>query len=97
MQRLAPNYVLPGGSAGGSGSLNPFALGQYPVDESIISRNWRMEFPFMTIQTPSTMCLLGQDPQLAARMVITERTKLTMLTPPVHSGGFRLQYQDAVR
>jgi hypothetical protein len=93
MRRLDPNYVLPGGST----SPNPTSFDQYPTAESIISRNWRMEFPFMTIQTPSTMCLLGQDPKLAAQMVSIERTKLDMLTPPVVSVGFRFHYENAVR
>lgn len=93
MRRLDPNYVIPGGSS----SPNPSGFGQYPVDESIISRNWRMEFPFMTIQTPSTMCLLGQDPKLAARMARIERTKVDMLTLPVDSAHFSFQYEDAVR
>ncbi|OBT38562.1 hypothetical protein VE00_11138 [Pseudogymnoascus sp. WSF 3629] len=92
MRRLDPNYVLPGGST----SPNPTSFDQYPTAESIISRNWRMEFPFMTIQTPSTMCLLGQDPKLAAQMVSIERTKLDMLTPPVVSVGFRFHYENAV-
>ncbi|KFY28435.1 hypothetical protein V491_00467, partial [Pseudogymnoascus sp. VKM F-3775] len=92
MRRVDANYVLPGGST----SANPSTLGQYPVDESIISRNWRMEFPFMTIQTPSTMCLLGQDPKLASQMVRIERTKLVMLTPPAVSAGFIFQYENAV-
>ncbi|KFY28436.1 hypothetical protein V491_00465, partial [Pseudogymnoascus sp. VKM F-3775] len=86
------NYVLQGGST----SANPSGLRQYPVDESIISRDWRMEFPFMTIQTPSTMCLLGHDPKLASRMARIERTKLVMLTPPVVSAGFSFQYEKAV-
>lgn len=72
-------------------------LNDYPLDESIISRNWRVEFPFMTIQTPSMMCLLGLNPQLAAQMVSLERTNLSMLTPPGDSPGFRIQYQDAIR
>ncbi|KFY37225.1 hypothetical protein V494_04862 [Pseudogymnoascus sp. VKM F-4513 (FW-928)] len=93
MRRLDPNYVFPGGSS----SPNPTSFDQYPAAESIISRNWRMEFPFMTIQTPSTMCLLGQDPKLAAQMVSIERTKVDMLTPPVVSAGFKFQYDNAVR
>ncbi|KAL5353104.1 hypothetical protein ACLOAV_001134 [Pseudogymnoascus australis] len=92
MRHLDPNYVLPGGST----SPNPRSFDQYPTAESIISRNWRMEFPFMTIQTPSTMCLLGQDPKLAAQIASIERTKLDMLTPPDVSVGFRFQYENAV-
>ncbi|OBT62534.1 hypothetical protein VE03_07384 [Pseudogymnoascus sp. 23342-1-I1] len=93
MRRLDPNYVLPGGST----SQNPTSFDQYPTAESIISRNWRMEFPFMTIQTPSTMCLLGQDSKLAAQIACIERTELDMLTPPAISAGFRFQYENAVR
>lgn len=51
----------------------------------------------MTIQTPSTMCLLGQDPKLAAQIASIERTKLDILTPPDVSVGFRFQYENAVR
>jgi hypothetical protein len=72
-------------------------FGSYPMDESIISRNWRMEFPFMTIQTPSMMCLLGINPRLAAQLVVVERTSLATLTPPSDSDNFRFQYQEAVR
>lgn len=63
-------------------------FGSYPMDESIISRNWRMEFPFMTIQTPSMMCLLELNPRLAAQLVVVERTSLATLTPPSSSDKF---------
>lgn len=43
------------------------------------------------------MCLLGQDPKLAAQIASIERTKLDMLTPPDVSVGFRFQYENAVR
>ncbi|KAL5321470.1 hypothetical protein ACEPPN_009428 [Leptodophora sp. 'Broadleaf-Isolate-01'] len=92
LERLDPNYVIMGNSTG----YNAIGNDQYPMDESIISRTWRMEFPFMTIQTPSTMCLLGLDPKLAARMVVSERTDLSSLTPPSFSGELNLQYEDAV-
>ncbi|KAH8586393.1 hypothetical protein B0O99DRAFT_695529 [Bisporella sp. PMI_857] len=92
VRRLDPNFVIPGRSTGPT----PSVLGHYPVDESIISRNWRIEFPFMTIQTPSIMCLLGQDPKLAARMAVAERTKLAMLTQPVNSAGCNFQYENAL-
>jgi hypothetical protein len=67
------------------------------MDESIISRNWRSEFPFMTIQTPSMMLLLGLNPRLAAQMVTEERTDLSTLTPPGEFRSFKIQYQDAIR
>lgn len=67
------------------------------MDESIISRNWRMEFPFMTIQTPSMMLFLGLNPRLAAQMVIEERTDVSLLTPAGDLHGFSIQHQDAIR
>lgn len=57
-------------------------LREYPLDESIISRHWRKEFPFMTIQTPSMMFLLELNPKLAAQLVAQERTDVSMLSPP---------------
>ncbi|PVH89130.1 hypothetical protein DL98DRAFT_96650 [Cadophora sp. DSE1049] len=92
LDRLDPNYMIMGSSKGYS------AIGhdQYPMDESIISRSWRMEFPFMTIQTPSTMCLMGLDPKLAAKMVVVERTNPSMMKPPASSEDFNLQYEDAL-
>ncbi len=91
--RLVPGFAVPSNAPGVA--LPRFD--DYPLDESIISRNWRMEFPFMTIQTPSMMCLVGLNPQLAAQMVALERTDLSMLTPPGDPPGFRIQYQDAIR
>ena len=91
--RLASSFAMPPNAPG----ITLPRFDDYPLDESIISRNWRLEFPFMTIQTPSMMCLLGLNPQLAAQMVALERTDLSMLTLPGHSSGFRIQYQDAIR
>jgi hypothetical protein len=91
--RLVSSFATPSNAPG-------FALPRfddYPLDESIISRTWRVEFPFMTIQTPSMMCLVGLNPRLAAQMVTLERTDLSMLTPPGEPPGFRIQYQDAIR
>jgi hypothetical protein len=65
------------------------AVGDYPIDESIISRLWRKEFPFMTIQTPSMMCFLGLPPRFAAQLVVAERTSLSMLTQP----GLPIEYE----
>jgi hypothetical protein len=56
-----------------------------------------MEFPFMTIQTPSMMVLLGLNPSLAAQMVREERINVSMFTPPSDSHNFNLQYEDAIR
>ncbi|KAH7351260.1 hypothetical protein BKA65DRAFT_476586 [Rhexocercosporidium sp. MPI-PUGE-AT-0058] len=92
LERLDPNIVITGGAAG----FNAIGTDQYPMDESIISRTWRMEFPFMTIQTSSTMCLLGLEPRLSARMVASERTELSLLTAPSFSGDLNLHYEDAV-
>ena len=72
-------------------------LREYPVDESIISRNWRREFPFMTIQTPSMMCLLGLDSRLAAQLVVLERTDVTTLIEPRVAPGFVFEYHNAIR
>jgi hypothetical protein len=91
--RLASSFAMPPNAPG----ITLPRFDDYPLDESIISRNWRLEFPFMTIQTPSMMCLLGLNPQLAAQMVALERTDLSMLTLPGHPSGFRIQYQDAIR
>lgn len=77
------------------GTQPPF--GGYPMDESIISQNWRMEFPFMTIQTPSTMILIWLNPALAAQLVTMERTDISLLTPPGMVDDFRFQYQNAIR
>ncbi|KAL2071148.1 hypothetical protein VTL71DRAFT_12383 [Oculimacula yallundae] len=66
------------------------------MDESIVSRTWRMEFPFMLIQTRSTMCLFGQDPKLSAKMVVLERTDLTKLTLPSLTPVLNAHYEDAV-
>lgn len=81
--------------AGSLPALPP--LGEYPLDESIISRHWRKEFPFMTIQTPSMMCLLELDPKLSAQLVARERTDVSMLSPPSDSLGFGFQYEDSMR
>lgn len=91
--RSVSSFVMPSNA---SGTALP-RFDDYPLDESIISRNWRIEFPFMTIQTPSMMCLVGLNPQLAAQMVTLERTNLSMLTPPSDIPGFRIQYEDAIR
>ena len=93
LDRLDPNYVIMGSSKGYS------AIGHYhyPMDECLISRSWRMEFPFMTIQTPSTMCLLGLDPKLSAKMVVAERTNPSMMTPPAFSNESNLLYEEAIR
>jgi hypothetical protein len=56
-----------------------------------------MEFPFMTIQTPSMMLFLGLNPRLAAQMVIEERTDVSLLTPAGDLHGFSIQHQDAIR
>ncbi|KAH6663761.1 hypothetical protein B0J14DRAFT_609007 [Halenospora varia] len=72
-------------------------LREYPLDESIISRHWRKEFPFMTIQTPSMMCLLELNPTLAAQLVAQERTDVSALSPPSEALGFSFQYEDAIR
>lgn len=79
-----------------TGGSNP-PFGGYPMDESIISRNWRMEFPFMTVQTPSTMVLVRLNPTLAAQLVTMERTDVASLTPSDSSSEFRFQYQSAIR
>jgi len=91
--RLVSSSAMP---SNGSGIDLP-RFDDYPLDESIISRNWRIEFPFMTIQTPSMMCLVGLNPQLAAQMATLERTDLSMLTPPGDIPGFGIQYEDAIR
>ncbi|KAI1259478.1 hypothetical protein F5Y18DRAFT_409614 [Xylariaceae sp. FL1019] len=78
----------------------PKQLSEYPADESIISRNWRKEFPFMTIQTPRMMGLLGLDSRLAARLVVLERTDVSTLTGPASPAAaprFIFEYHDAVR
>jgi hypothetical protein len=85
------------GISGSTAGISLPKFGRYPMDESIISRNWRMEFPFMTIQTPSMMLLLGLNPRLAAQMVIAERTNVSMLTPPEDFHEFNIQYEDAIR
>lgn len=72
-------------------------LREYPLEESIISRHWRKEFPFMTIQTPSMMCLLELNPKLAAQLVAWERTDLSTLSPPDEGRDYVFQYQDALR
>ncbi|KFY84913.1 hypothetical protein V500_08880 [Pseudogymnoascus sp. VKM F-4518 (FW-2643)] len=72
-------------------------LREYPLDESIISRHWRKEFPFMTIQTPSMMCLLDLNPKLAAQLVAKERTDVSALSTPSEALGFAFQYEDAIR
>lgn len=71
-------------------------LREYPLDESIISRHWRKEFPFMTIQTPSMMFLLELNPKLAAQLVAQERTDVSMLSPPNEVLNFVFQYEDAI-
>ena len=93
MRLVGSNSGISGGTAG----ISLPRFGGYPMDESIISRNWRSEFPFMTIQTPSTMLLLGLNPRLAAQMVTEERTDVSTLTPPGEFRGFKIQYQDAIR
>jgi hypothetical protein len=50
--RLASSFAMPPNAPG----IKLPRFDDYPLDESIISRNWRVEFPFMTIQTPSMMC-----------------------------------------
>ena len=72
-------------------------LREYPHDESIISRHWRKEFPFMTIQTPSMMCLLELNPSLAAQLVAQERTDVSTLLTPNEALDFVFQYEDAIR
>ena len=67
------------------------------MDESIISRSWRVEFPFMTIQTPSMMLLLGLNPRLAAQMVREERINVSLLSPPGGIPNFNVQYEEAIR
>ena len=87
-------------NAGISGCNTGISLprfGGYPMDESIISRNWRMEFPFMTIQTPSMMLLLGLNPRLAAQMVAVERTNMSTLTPPADFHVVNIRHEDAIR
>ncbi|CZR69216.1 uncharacterized protein PAC_19116 [Phialocephala subalpina] len=84
---------LPGNPTG----LPAAQLGEYPADESIISRTWRREFPFMTIQTPSMMCLLGLDPRLAAQLVALERTDVSNLTESEATPSNSLfEYHDAI-
>ena len=92
-ERLDPNLVITGGTPGNKA----IGLDMYPVDESIQSRTWRMEFPFMTIQTSSTMCLLGLDPRLSSQMVVAERMELSLLTLPSFSDTLNVRYEDAVR
>jgi hypothetical protein len=75
----------------------PKQLREYPADESIISRNWRREFPFMTIQTPSMMSLLGLNSRLAAHLVILERTEVSTLTKPAAAPNFEFDYHAAIR
>jgi hypothetical protein len=72
-------------------------LREYPLDESIISRQWRKEFPFMTIQTPSMMCLLDLNHRLAAQLVAKERTDVSALSTPNEAVDLALQYEDAIR
>ncbi|OBT51900.1 hypothetical protein VE04_07805 [Pseudogymnoascus sp. 24MN13] len=72
-------------------------LRDYPLDESIISRQWRKEFPFMTIQTPSMMCLLDLNPRLAAQLVAKERTDISTLSAPNEALDLEFQYEDAIR
>ena len=72
-------------------------LREYPLDECIISRHWRSEFPFLTIQTPSTMCLLDLDPRLAAQLVARERTDVSMLLGSSGPTGFLIPYEDGMR
>lgn len=93
MPLVDSNYGIPGSTAG----ITLPKFGEYPVDESIISRKWRREFPFMTIQTPSMMLLLGLNPRLAAQMVEEERTTMSMLTPPGDFHDFNIRYQDAIK
>jgi hypothetical protein len=81
------------GTIGGDLGVQPV---DYPTDESIISRNWRREFPFMTIQTPSMMCLLGLSPRLAAQLVIAERTDVSLAIPTA-SQAFSWDHRDAIR
>ncbi|CZT41704.1 uncharacterized protein RSE6_01477 [Rhynchosporium secalis] len=99
LERLDPNTATTGFSVGFAGNAAGSIYSgrdQYPMDESIISRTWRMEFPFMLIQTQSTMCLLGQDPMLSARMVVSERTDLATLTLPSFADESKVQYGDAI-
>ena len=72
-------------------------LREYPFSESIISRHWRKEFPFMTIQTPSMMCLLELNPRLAAQLVARERTDVSTLSTSNEALDFVFQYEDAIR
>ncbi|KAG0645311.1 Echinocandin B biosynthetic cluster transcription factor [Hyphodiscus hymeniophilus] len=71
-------------------------LREYPLDESIISRHWRREFPFMTIQTPSMLCLLELNPKLASQLVARERTDVSTLALPSEVFGFGFQYEHAI-
>lgn len=73
------------------------SLREYPLDESVISRHWRREFPFMTIQTPSMMCLLELDPRLAAQLVARERTDVSMLSTPSDLQTFLVDHEDGIR
>ena len=81
---------------GNSTELQTAQLSEYPWDESIISRNWRREFPFMTIQTPSMMCLLGLDSRLAAQLVVLERTEVATMIKPVTTLDFVIEYHNAI-
>ena len=72
-------------------------LREYPLDESIISRHWRKEFPFMTIQTPSMMCLLELNPRLAAQLVARERTDVSALSTAKEVPDFVSPYEDTIR
>lgn len=72
-------------------------LPEYPLYECVISRHWRDEFPFMTIQTPSMMCLLELNPRLAAQLVAWERTNVSTLSSASGDLDYVFQYEDAIR
>ncbi|EPE34245.1 C6 transcription factor, putative [Glarea lozoyensis ATCC 20868] len=75
---------------------NVTGVGDYPLDESIISRKWRNEFPFMTIQTPSMMCFLGLPPRFAAQLVVAERETSSMLIQPGLSLNVEIHEEQSI-
>jgi len=85
------------GISGSTAGISLPRFGEYPMDESIISRNWRIEFPFMTIQTPSMMLLLRLNPRLAAQMVTAERTNVSDLTAPGDFNSSNIQHGNAIK
>ncbi len=75
------------GISGSTAGISLPRFGEYPMDESIISRNWRIEFPFMTIQTPS----------MAAQIVTAERTNVSDLTAPGDFNSSNIQHGNAIK